>query len=63
MGKRERERIERILLGVEVPFKQRMVASNFIYWTREQRLIMGNDEFSKMLNMMVRSNYNPQGGC
>ncbi len=64
MGKRERERIERIHMGLEVPFKQRVIASNFIYWTREQRIAMGNAEFSKMLNQMVRSNYVPaKDGC
>jgi len=63
MGRRERERRERIHLGTEVPFKQRVIASNFIYWTREQRLVMGKLEFAKMLNQMVQQVVVDKQGC
>ena len=63
MGKRERERIERIHLGTEIPFKHRAIASNFIYYVREQRELMGDTEFTTMLNQMVRQVVVDKQGC
>ena len=63
MGKSERDRIERIHMGQEVPFKQRVIASNFIHAVREQRIAMGNHEFVKMLNQMVRQVVVDKQGC
>lgn len=63
MGRRERERIERIHMGQEIPFRLRVTASNFIYAVREQRLAMGTNEFMTMLNQMVQANYSNQKGC
>jgi len=63
MGKRERERRERIHLGQEIPFRQRIIASNFIYAVREQRVVMGDFEFAKMLNQMVRQVVVDKRGC
>ena len=62
MGKQERERIERIHLG-EVPFKQKVAASNFIYAVRQQRIVMGDRDFAKMLNLMVQQVVIDKYGC
>lgn len=63
MGKRERERIERIHLGLDIPFRKRVIASNFIYAVREQRVAMGDLEFAKMLNLMVQQVAIDKQGC
>ncbi len=62
-GRRERERKERIIMGTEVPFKQRVIASNFVYWTREQRVAMGDFEFARMLNLMAQQVVVDKEGC
>ena len=63
MGTRERLRRERMMRGVEAPYKHKIVNTNLLYYLGEARRLYGPEAINKMLLLHIQANYRGEEGC
>ncbi len=62
MGTRERIRRQRIMQGIEAPYRHKVLNTNLLYCLTEARRLYG-ESVDKMLLGHIQANYRGEGGC